>query len=215
MTSELSGSLLTRALLDRMPAEWLPLTRLNRSVAKRLMSSGLYDSVNVELDVRPAAEGGSQRLDRETGLALSKVWESLGQRRPAVVELLGDTEAWVPTSHLVVVLREEREDTGWRNLAVWDPRLGTSPVRLRVGQIDGVWTLGHEGDRAYPRPRGLRWCGVGRTAPPLRGLRRLMPWLPWRWLWRLRRRWALRRWRLGALKSLHRVNALLDDPSTR
>lgn len=185
-----AGSLQSRAIFASLADNWLPVEQISRRLKKQFDDSGLFTSVDVTLDLRPAVEGGREWLRMETTRTLAVIKDRLARRRPVPVEVLRDPTVSPNAAQVVVVYRLDELDDGWIGLACYDPVRATEPVGMRLSLApDRFIIYDVPSNQPHAAPKGLRQLSVTPGMPPLFGLRRWLRWvLPWRLIWWLKRR---------------------------
>jgi hypothetical protein len=187
-----------RAILGRVPDNWLPAAQLTRALQQELNASGLFSEVEVTLDLNPPVAGGGRWIAMQCRGTLAELRRRLPAREPCLVELIRDAEDAAP--QWVVAYRLEDELSlgrdGVERVRLWfhDPRRGGAEVSLRItladDRIQAVETPAPEAGAAV---KALRLIRLEPGAPPRFGWRR---WFrrahPWGVFWWLKRLWLLR-----------------------
>ncbi len=195
-----ADSLLWRAILGRVPDNWLPAEQLTRALRRQLDASGLFKEVEVTLDLRPPVQGGRPWIAAGTKAALAELRAGLKAREACLVELIRDPMTAPSAAQLVVVYRMEdeaaegEEEAGARVvLSCYDPRRGSEALTLRLSlTAEGVYVTEADPDDSRPAVKALRLVDLEAADPPLFGWRRRLRWfLPWGALWWVKRLWLL------------------------
>ncbi|GAB4229365.1 MAG: hypothetical protein Tsb0032_36060 [Kiloniellaceae bacterium] len=195
-----------RAILGRVPDNWLPAAQLTRALQQELNASGLFSDVEVTLELNPPVAGGGRWIAMQVRGALKELRRRLEEREPCLVELIRDPESaateWAVAYRLEDELSLGRDGVERVRLWLYDPRRGGQEVSLRLTLADDrIQAVEHPAPEASPAVKALRLVRLSPGTPPLFGWR---GWLrgahPWGAFWWLKRRWLLRFSRISSLK---------------
>lgn len=187
----LPGSLLSRAVLVATADDSMPARDLERSVKRQFDEFGMFNRVDVDVDVPGSAVGGAAWLRAETTSALEMAKKSLASEQPILVEVIRDPASAPSSTQLVVAFRLDEAETGPVQLYCYDPAQGSRLVLFEIwigSEETRIYDVDTEDEHAAPR--GIRAIAVPAASPPLFGLRRhTRRFLPWAFFWSVRRRW--------------------------
>jgi len=195
-----ADSLLWRAILGRVPDNWLPAEQLTRALRRQLDESGMFKEVEVTLDLKAPVPGGRLWIAAETKAALAELRARLKAREACLVELIRDPMTAPSAAQLVVIYRVEDEaadgeEAGGERavLSCYDPRRGGEALTLRLSlTAERVYVTESDPDDSRPAVKALRLVALEAADPPLFGWRRRLRWvLPWRVIWWVKRLWLL------------------------
>ncbi|WP_193367149.1 hypothetical protein [Pelagibius marinus] len=187
-----------RAILGRVPDNWLPAAQLTRALQQELNASGLFSEVEVTLELNPPVAGGGRWIAMQCRGTLAELRRRLPAREPCLVELIRDAEDAAPQWAVAYRLEDELSlgRDGVERVRLWfhDPRRGGAEVSLRItladDRIQAVETPAPEAGAAV---KALRLVKLEPGEPPRFGWRR---WFrrahPWGAFWWLKRLWLLR-----------------------
>lgn len=187
-----------RAILGRVPDDWLPAAQLTRALQQELNASELLSNVEVRLDLNPPVAGGGRWIAAQVRGALAELRHRLAARESCLVELIRDAEdaapEWVAAYRLEEELSLGRDGVERVRLWVHDPRRGATAVSLRVTLADDhIQVVEQPAPRTGISVKALRLVKLAPADPPRFGWRR---WFggthPWGALWWLKRLWQLR-----------------------
>jgi len=190
-----TDALMWRAIFGRIADNWMPVAQLTRAIHQELSASGLFDDVQVTLELNPPVAGGGRWVAMQCKSALAALRKRLAAREACLVELIRDAEVDPPAVDLVVAWRLEDELTLGRDgvdrvrLWIYDPRRGGVGASLRLTLAeDGVQAVEMPAAKDLPSVKALRLVRLADADPPIFGWRR---WLaavhPWGCLWWLKR----------------------------
>ncbi|WP_340115963.1 hypothetical protein [Pelagibius sp. 7325] len=189
-------ALMWRAIFARVADNWAPVAQLTRAMQQELNASGLFDTVEVTLELNPPVAGGGRWIAMQAKGALAELRRRLDRREACPVELIRDAEDDLPAVDLAVVYRLEEELSlgrdGVERVRLWlyDPRRGEAPVSLRVTLADdGIQAVEQPADPERPSVKALRLVKLEAADPPVTGWRRwcraVHPWGCGWWLHRV------------------------------
>ncbi len=187
-----------RAILGRVPDNWLPAAQLTRALQQELNASGLFSEVEVTLELNPPVAGGGRWIAMQCRGALAELRKRFRERAPCLVELIRDAEdaapQWVVAYRLEDELSLGRDGVERVRLWVYDPRRGGLPVSLRITLADDrIQAVETPAPEAAAAVKALRLIRLAPGEPPRFGWRR---WFksahPWGVFWWLKRLWLLR-----------------------
>ena len=187
-----------RAILGRVPDNWLPQAQLTRALQQELNASGLFSDVEVTLELNPPVAGGPRWIAMQVRGALKELRLRLAAREACLVELIRDVESaatqWVVVYRLEDELSLGRDGVERVRLWFYDPSRGGQEISLRLTLADDrVQAVELPAPEASPAVTALRLVKLEPAAPPLFGWRRWCTAVhPWGVFWWLKRLWLLR-----------------------
>ncbi len=190
-TEQFPGSLLSRAVFAATTDDAHPAAEIERRVKQQFDESGMFKSVDVDVDRSAPVVGGAAWLRSETLSALETVRKGLAEKTPVLIELIRDPATAPSSAQVVVAFRMDRSEDEPERLYCFDPAQASVPLTLDVwcGQSEmRIYDTGS--GEEHVAPRGIRVIALPRAVPPLFGFRRYTRYvLPWRFFWWLKRRW--------------------------
>jgi len=185
LEENLRESLLWRAVLSRVPENWLPAEPIRQALERRLRGMEPFTRVAVELDLKPPTLGGAAWIGARMAEQLALLRAELSARRPVLLERITDPEAPPVAAEFLVAYALRADGEGRASILCYDPAAGPRPRELPLS------SAGRDG-RTPPGAASLQVFRCWRlrpTAPPIFGWRRYAgAVLRWRPLW-LASRW--------------------------
>ncbi len=190
-----ADALMWRAIFGRVADAWVPVAQLTRAIHQELSASGLFNDIEVTLELTPPVAGGGRWIALQCKGTLAELRHRLGSRKACLVELIRDAEGGPPATELAVAYRLEDELTRGRDgvervrLWLYDPRRGDTAVSLRITLAeDRLQVVELPAAEGRPSVKALRLVTLAAADPPFTGWRRwFRPVHPWGAFWWLRR----------------------------
>jgi hypothetical protein len=198
LAADSADALLWRAILGRVPDNWLPAAQLTRALERQFAASEDFSEVTVNLELKPQNLGGRRWIAAATRAAVAQLRQGLAARDACLVELLRDpavapsAASWVVVYRLQDLFPPAAEGEALR-LWAYDPRRGAEPLVLRL-RIDaaGVFAAETDPDDDLPAVKALRVMSLAPADPPRAGWRAWFTAVhPWGAFWWIKRQWLL------------------------
>jgi hypothetical protein len=193
IASDVWQSLLWRAVFERIPESWLPVTLIEQALENNLVRFGPYKSVEVDLELSSTSSGGLEWIRENVKQSIEFIERALRKRRPVLIELVRSAASSPLSTQTLVVYCAEKTESGDLRMLCYDT--GDARHVVRIDAVTGEEVLRIEDsndDTGRATIKALRVCSIDPARPPLFGARRYLDrWLPWKLFWSLKRRFVL------------------------